>query len=95
MILPIAVLAKYTDVENLKEGDQITVLDGHEICKKYIPRGNRRTHSGGVKVSKNKKEEHQKISYPFFTEHIDTEQLAYNQQAFRENDIVYLTRTSC
>lgn len=92
LVLPIAVLAKYTDIESLKDGDQITVLDGHEICKKYIPRGNRRTHSGGVKVFKNKKEEHQKISYPFFTEHIDTEQLAYNQQAFRENDIIYLTR---
>lgn len=92
LVLPIAVLAKYTDVASLKDGDQITVLDGHEICKKYIPRGSQRTRSGGVKVSKNKKEEHQKISYPFFTEHIDTEQLAYNQQAFRENDIIYLTR---
>lgn len=92
LVLPIAVLAKYTDVASLKDGDQITVLDGHEICKKYIPHDNRRTHSIGAKVSKNKKEEHQKISYPFFTEHIDTEQLAYNQQAFRENDIIYLTR---
>ncbi len=92
LVLPIAVLAKYTDIASLKDGDQITVLDGQEICKKYIPRGSNRTHSGGVKVSKNKKEEHHKISYPFFTEHIDTEQLAYNQQAFRENDIIYLTR---
>ena len=92
LVLPISVLSKYTDIDNLKDGDQITVLNGQEICKKYIPRGNNGSHSNGMKVSKNKKEEHQKISYPFFTEHIDTEQLAYNQQAFRENDIIYLTR---
>ena len=92
LVLPIAVLAKYTDITSLKDGDQITVLDGHEICRKYIPCGNRRTHTGDVKVSKNKKEEYKKISYPFFMEHEDTEQLAYNQQAFRENDIIYLTR---
>lgn len=92
LVLPIAVLTKYTDIDSLKDGDQITVLNGHEICKKYIPRESHRTHFGGVKISNNKKEENQKISYPFFTEHIDTEQLAYNQQAFRENDIIYLTR---
>ncbi len=92
LVLPIAVLAKYTDITSLKDGDQITVLDGHEICRKYIPRGNRRTHTGDAKVSKNKKEEHKKISYPFFMEHEETEQLAYNQQAFRENDIIYITR---
>ncbi len=69
LVLPISVLSKYTDIDNLKDGDQITVLNGQEICKKYIPRGNNGSHSNGMKVSKNKKEEHQKISYPFFTEH--------------------------
>lgn len=93
LILPITVLAKYTDITNLKDGDQITVLDGREICKKYIPHNNNnKPHFSNTKVSKNKKEEHKKVSYPFFLEHEDTEQLAYNQQAFRENDIIYLTR---
>lgn len=92
LILPIRVLEKYTDINELCDGDQITVLDGHEICKKYIPRGSHRSHTGKVNVTKNKKEENQKVSYPFFTEHIDTEQLAYNQQAFKENDIIYLTQ---
>lgn len=39
LVLPIETLAKYTDISKLKDGDQITVLGGHEICQKYIPRG--------------------------------------------------------
>lgn len=92
LVLPIAVLSKYTDVDQLRDGEQITELDGHEICKKYIPRTTQRRTNASVKPSKNKKEENQKIAYPFFTEHIDTEQLAYNQREFREGDIIYLTR---
>ena len=42
LILPIDTLSKYTDINKLKDGDQITVLGGHEICKKYIPRGNKK-----------------------------------------------------
>lgn len=33
LILPIDTLSKYTDINKLKDGDQITVLRGHEICK--------------------------------------------------------------
>lgn len=91
LVLPIEVLSKYTDVTNLKDGDQITVLNGHEICKKYIP--NRQV----AKTRNNSKKHEQKnqketISYPFFEEHIDTSQLDYNLSAFKEGDTVYLTR---
>jgi len=91
LVMPIKVLAKYTDIEKLQNGDQITVLDGHEICKKYIPKGNHHRARGANKAV-NKKEERQKIGYPFFAEHVDTEQLAYNQGAFKEGDLIYLTR---
>lgn len=91
LVLPISVLSKYVDINTLNDGDQITVLDGHEICRKYIPRRNHHR-SGGVKKSINKKEQREQISYPFFMEHEDTQQLAYNQQAFREGDTLYLTR---
>ena len=37
LVLPIETLAKYTDISKLNDGDQITVLNGHEICRKYIP----------------------------------------------------------
>lgn len=93
LVLPIEVLSKYVDVKTLSDGDQISMLDGHEICRKYIPRSNRRrceNNSSGNK-NRNRKEEKEKISYPFFVEHIDTAQLAYNQNAFREGDTCYIT----
>lgn len=86
LVLPIEVLSKYVDVKTLSDGDQISMLDGHEICRKYIPRSNRRksgSNSSGNK-NRNRKEEKEKISYPFFVEHIDTAQLAYNQNAFKK-----------
>ena len=90
LILPISVLSKYTNVDKLKDGDQITVLDGHEICRKYIPRRNRRR-GGGSKVVVNKREEREQVSYPLFMLHADTEQLAYNQGAFKPGDLCYIT----
>lgn len=91
LVLPIEVLNKYTDISNLKDGDQITELNGHEICKKYIPHSNRKNHSSSSNKARNKKEEKEQISYPYFVEHIDTAQLAYNQAAFKEGDICYIT----
>lgn len=91
LVLPIGVLANYTDVGKLKDGDQITVLNGHEICRKYIPKKTRSRH-GNAKSQVNKKELRESVSFPYFLEHIDTQQLAYNQSAFHEGDIIYLTR---
>lgn len=91
LVLPVQVLAKYVDVNTLKDGDQITVLDGHEICRKYIPRHNSsRTYTDNANRKNNKKQ--QNIVYPFFDEHIDTSQLDYNLNSFKEGDTVYLTR---
>lgn len=92
LILPIEVLSKYTDISKLSDGDQITVLNGHEICKKYIPHSNRRNSNNAPKKAINKREEKEEVAYPFFAEHIDTEQLAYNQKAFEVGDIIYLTQ---
>lgn len=66
LILPITVLAKYTDITNLKDGDQITVLDGREICKKYIPQNNNnKPHFSNTKVSKIRKKNIKKFLIPF------------------------------
>lgn len=94
LILPVETLSKYTDITKLREGDQVTVLGGHEICRKYIPRTNRRNRQvdtnrkGGKRKGKRKLEE----LYPFFKEHKDTAQLAYNMHAFKPGDTVYITR---
>lgn len=93
LILPLRVLEPYTDINGLKDGDQITVLNGHEICKKYIPKSaNVRRPNPESGKRKDKKKDKVKESYPFFEEHIDTEQLAYNQSAFKPGDTIYLTQ---
>lgn len=73
-------------VNSLKPGDQITVLDGIEICRKYIPRG-RKT----VVRAKTKKEKRKVNEFPLFEEHRDTEQLDYNIERFKPGDLITLT----
>lgn len=93
LLLPIECLAKYTDISKLQDGDSITTLDGHEICRKYIPtRSCRINTSSGGRTTLKKKELKEQISYPFFAEHIDTKQLAYNMSAFKPGDIIYITQ---
>lgn len=72
----------------LNVGDTIDVIEGHEICQKYIPKKKHREHTGGEGNRTRKK----KVPVaPLFTEHADTEQLAYNLAAFRPGDLVEIT----
>ena len=91
LVLPIETLSKYTDISKLKDGDQVTVLNGHEICRKYIPIGKKRSLNNSQAGKKNKVVK-ESISYPFFEEHKDTAQLAYNMSAFKPGDTIYITR---
>ena len=91
LVLPIETLSKYVDIATLRDGDQITVIDGHEICRKYIPK-RKKNHTNSSNKHINKKELKEEVSYPFFTPHIDTQQLAYNMNAFHEGDTIYLTQ---
>lgn len=89
LVLPIETLSKYADVNTLKVGDQITVLNGVEICKKYIP-----YQPAGRRVIGQKgpsKNQLLKQKYPTFHEHVDTEQLAYNLGRFKPGDTCYIT----
>lgn len=72
----------------LKVGENITVVNGHEICQKYIPRSNQR--HGKVSTG-NKTRKHKEPYAPLFTEHADTEQLAYNMGAFKVGDEIEIT----
>ena len=87
LFMPLTALANFTTVSDLKEGDTITVLNGVEICKKYIPKRNRSGEwHGGSKGRKTK------VDFcPTFAQHVDTEQLAYNLSAFKAGDVVELT----
>ena len=75
------------DLATFKVGDTVSTVNGILICKKYIPRGNRRGgHGGGNKTRKHKVD-----IAPLFAEHADTEQLAYNLDAFKPNDEIEIT----
>ena len=76
------------DLDSLTVGTTIDVVNGHEICKKYIPRRNVRQSSGG----KGNKTRKVKVPIaPLFMEHADTEQLAYSLGDFKEGDLIEIT----
>lgn len=82
---------EYTGInlDDINIGDTITVVNGHEICKKYIPHGRTRSNSAKGKGNKTRKK-HAPVA-PLFTEHADTEQLAYNLGAFKPGDEIEIT----
>ncbi len=89
LFMPLTSLEYCSDVPfPISVGDQVTILNGHEICKKYIPKRQNRTggYSSGNRTRKTK------VPYsPLFAEHADTEQLAYNHGAFKPGDEVEIT----
>jgi len=85
LFMPITSLAKFVKVDTLKEGDTIDILKGVVICEKYVPKSKpRKDMPQGKNKEKQKKED--VINYPFFEQHIDTAQLAYNTRSFKEGD---------
>ena len=80
----------YTGVnlDTLNVGDTITVVNGHDICQKYIPRGKRDSDNHGPANRTRKKKA---PLAPLFAEHADTEQLAYNLAAFKPGDEIEIT----
>ena len=74
----------------LRVGDVIDgLVNGHEICCKYIPR--RRDYSEGYFRSEKIRKKKVASLAPLFKEHADTEQLAYNLGAFRVGDVIEIT----
>jgi len=91
LFMPLESLASFIDISTLAELEMIDVLNGVEICKKYIPVMN------GVKQDKTRGNPKKKtkmlnrFSYPIFHEHIDTKQLMYNLGQFNPGDVCYIT----
>ena len=88
LFLPLKALESFGDIATLREGDRIDNFNGHEICCKYIPRRNvKHGHSSDGNKTRKKKVD----VAPLFTEHADTEQLAYNLGAFKSGDEIEIT----
>ena len=73
---------------HLHVGDTIDVVNGHEICCKYIPHFNK---SANRTINGNRTRKHKEPVAPLFAEHADTEQLAYNLDAFKPGDEIEIT----
>ena len=92
LFLPLDCLA-YTGMkpEDFTVGMQIDTVNGHEICRKYIPRSNApRTSAGGA--GKRVKRRAKRSIAPQFFEHKDTEQLRYFLMNFKNGDHIEITR---
>lgn len=88
LFLPLKSLEKFGDITELVEGSRIDVFNGHEICKKYIPVRK----GGNPTVGTGSRKKKIKIALaPTFYEHADTEQLAYNLNAFLPKDEIEIT----
>lgn len=79
---------KYTGETKFEVGEKIEMLNGHEICRKYIPKGQKPAAAG---KQGNKTRKHTVPIAPLFAEHADTEQLAYNMDAFKPGDQIEIT----
>lgn len=88
LFLPLTCLESFGDISTLRVGDTISNFNGHEICIKYIPRRNSK--SGNAVVGNRTRKKKTPIS-PLFVEHADTEQLAYNLDAFKPGDQIEIT----
>lgn len=92
LVCPLSSLAfTGVDVSTFNVGDTITVVNGHEVCKKYIPaRAPRGGHVAGGAGSRVKCRAKRTVA-PLFFEHKDTEQLAYNLGEFKPGDEIEIT----
>lgn len=88
LYLPITCLAEFTKVSDLVIGDTIDVVNGHEICRKYIPRTNKINLNKQNDFTKKKRQEN---IAPTFFPHVETEQLAYHLDDFKNGDVIQLT----
>ena len=87
LFLPLNTLA-YTGKTQFEVGEKIDNINGHEICCKYIPRNS--MHEPTRKLGNKARKKKVPIA-PLFLEHADTEQLAYNLDAFRAGDLIEIT----
>ena len=88
LFLPLKSLESFGNITTLNEGDRIDTFNGHLICEKYIPcRNVRHGHPSDGNRTRKKKVP----IAPLFSEHADTEQLAYNLGAFKPGDEIEIT----
>ena len=90
LFMPLSSFA-YTgvDPDEWPVGTPIAIVNGHEICQKYIPHKANKSVAGGA-GARVKRRAKRSIA-PLFYEHKYTEQLAYNLAVFKPGDEIEIT----
>lgn len=78
-------------IKSLEKGDRVNVIDGFELCKKYVPKIKKPTHSNANAEKQRSKKNEMIEKYPMFKEHVDTSQFAYNVPKFKIGDLVTMS----
>lgn len=91
IFMPLTSLESFGDISTLSLGDRIDTFNGHEICRKYIPKTNIQQRSANTSKKYAKARRLFLSRTPLFAEHVDTEQLAYNLNRFSCGDDVEIT----
>lgn len=71
------------------DGDKVTEINGKVFCSKYVPA--RKSSGNNTPKTSYKGRKAEGITYPEFSMHTDTEQLAYNLDKFRPGDMINMT----
>jgi len=91
LVMQLGSLSTFCDTSKLKEGDTIDTINGKLICEKYVSVGKTRNQNTPNVKNRARKTEIQTEFFPFFEQHIDTSQLAYNTHQLKEGDLCYIT----
>ena len=90
IVIPLDKIYAIWGDQGWNDGDKVSTINGEEFCRKYIPHRNFKKFNSTPKTSyRGKKLE--EIVYPEFDMHVDTEQLAYNYDKFREGDEIEIS----
>ena len=87
LIMPLSSLNGFCDPSKLKEGDSFNLIDGEEVCEKYVPKTNK---SGGP-ASGSKAMSIYAFPEGQFAFHKDTSHLVRNLREFNLDDIISIS----
>lgn len=86
--MPLNSLSSIGNIETLHVGDKVETFNGQEICRKYIPTISSGSYHGKSGSQTNRK---RNFACPTFYEHVETEQLVHNMDAFKIGDEIEIT----
>lgn len=90
LAMPLHSLGYIGDEYSLKEGDKFNVLNGQEICTKYVIKINEAKERANNQRGLNKK--FKKVDARMFPEHFDTENYLRNQDKVKDNEMVHVSQ---